>query len=800
MSDPVRNSSRTLRYGAFDAAGRRVATFVLDVDASTITGSGSVDLQDAIEAALARVDSSANSDLAYLGDLLAAEFTPLELSVRRIPAADIVFNGQLDAKSGMFAGRSTVSEGVEALPAALQKRIADSISSVGTRLADELADEIEKLKDEPAQAAGALRVAQADGRLGLQPSRRLGDALAAIDADALGDEASRDLLTLRVMVDTRLDRYAEAGRDARTLLRRWKDYPPTLAAEFRNIEAVAHAKAGRAETAITIWTELAHETPGVSAGQRAQMLRNLAFAAPAHDPRALEWIELSADAYLQAGERREAAINHVHWGDMLEHHDAGKAVAMLESAGALLDEGGPIGDALRAALQFARAQRLAALERLPEALTAAIEAVEARRGLAGQEEELLASLALAEMLARRLDDTRAVDLAKESATLLVEIPNQRFLLGARIDALLRSWNGESADHIRIALAASKDVAVRIAGGTALAISDPALDSEARLAELETLHARMTDDGASGELLTPLRLAIAHVLHQSGARARAIPWLERILADEPLAAGIADMLLDTLGHQGDWQAAALVARRELTLKGESYPRLMTLAEIALAGGMADEALGTALAARRLTAIEKERSDAQLVFERALGEGASLAVASATPAIAAIPAAALEDALNDFARKVSVDYRMDYWEKPPGAKDHDWVARPERRAQIQLRTWLDGRFGGRVTILEEIATGAGRLDLLVQLAGGMQVILELKMLGFRYSSTYAAEGAEQILHYMENRDVRLGFLVVFDARIRDNGKQLIEPPGGRGSTVRELLIDVRPRVGKSGGESS
>ena len=91
----------------------------------------------------------------------------------------------------------------------------------------------------------------------------------------------------------------------------------------------------------------------------------------------------------------------------------------------------------------------------------------------------------------------------------------------------------------------------------------------------------------------------------------------------------------------------------------------------------------------------------------------------------------------------------------------LARSGATLRARVRTWLDAKFEGRVTTLEEISMGAGRLDLPVQLAGGSQVILEPKMLGAGYSRSYAKEGEEQILPYMENRDVRLGYLVVFDA---------------------------------------
>jgi hypothetical protein len=68
----------------------------------------------------------------------------------------------------------------------------------------------------------------------------------------------------------------------------------------------------------------------------------------------------------------------------------------------------------------------------------------------------------------------------------------------------------------------------------------------------------------------------------------------------------------------------------------------------------------------------------------------------------------------------------------------------------------------------------------------------MCGFGYSSTYAAEGNDQIRHYMENRNVHLGYLVVLDARLNDYAQPLRAAGADGADTVEEIFVDVRPRV--------
>ncbi|MGE4126289.1 MAG: hypothetical protein AB7E59_13680 [Pusillimonas sp.] len=151
---------------------------------------------------------------------------------------------------------------------------------------------------------------------------------------------------------------------------------------------------------------------------------------------------------------------------------------------------------------------------------------------------------------------------------------------------------------------------------------------------------------------------------------------------------------------------------------------------------------------------------------------------------------EQALSEFCMFVQADKRMTFWNKKEGK--HEWIPRPEGHGQNLLHTYLKGKFGERIGIYEEISAGAGRVDIYVQLLGGLSIIVELKMCGSRYSSGYAASGEIQLLHYMENRNSYLGYLVVFDSRIRDFGSKLLQERQPDRFTVCEIICDVRPQI--------
>ena len=73
-----------------------------------------------------------------------------------------------------------------------------------------------------------------------------------------------------------------------------------------------------------------------------------------------------------------------------------------------------------------------------------------------------------------------------------------------------------------------------------------------------------------------------------------------------------------------------------------------------------------------------------------------------------------------------------------------------------------------------------------------MIELKMCGVTYSAGYAAQGIEQLAHYMDSKESHIGHLIVFDARRRDFGKGM-GPQAKRGAhQIAVRFVDIRPDV--------
>jgi tetratricopeptide (TPR) repeat protein len=157
-----------------------------------------------------------------------------------------------------------------------------------------------------------------------------------------------------------------------------------------------------------------------------------------------------------------------------------------------------------------------------------------------------------------------------------------------------------------------------------------------------------------------------------------------------------------------------------------------------------------------------------------------------------------AMDSFSKSISSDSRMHFFkldkEKPKWK--YKWIQNPEEESKHLLITFLNAYFGrSGVEILQESRAGAGFIDLYLMLRGGLKVIVELKLCGNGYSSTYAKSGEEQLEHYLENTDTKVGFLIVFDSRTRDFGKYLEPSQILNGCQIITTRIDLRTEVKKT-----
>ena len=332
--------------------------------------------------------------------------------------------------------------------------------------------------------------------------------------------------------------------------------------------------------------------------------------------------------------------------------------------------------------------------------------------------------------------------------------------------------------------------------------DPSLKDDARLGLLEENLALLGTRPREGLMKQPLRLAIAKQLERAGHVDRSELWYRRVLEDDPFDVEALQLLLNNLWNREKWGDAATMLARQIAICG-AWPNL-TFAygkSLFMAGSLSEAITALTQAANQFEDDNALKKIALDLREQALKSGAVPivhAVKLDEPSPRPVTVEELAEDLREFSLFIKAFKRMGFWRLEN--RIHKWIEQPEQHAQDLLHTHMKARLQERVQIFEEVDSGAGRADILIQLAGGLSVIVELKMCGPGYSSSRASVGGIQLIHYMQNLSTQLGFLLVFDARKRDMGSSVLMTSDAGCATIEEMFVDVRPVVTERRGKKT
>ncbi|KVR44954.1 tetratricopeptide repeat protein [Burkholderia multivorans] len=736
---------------------------------------------------------------AKLKEILAEEGYKVEV----LPAADHTLSFVMDMRTGAMIGTHTpLHDAIASDSDAIAQRIFDSLATKFKQDQDELAGRISTAITEGLHADAMQLVCQAyeSGSAGLPPTELLLDALHSVDLSAATDEQRLTVLKWRTLAAEALGKSDVAATAAEELLSGWgHTFSAEQVSELRMILAAGAMKRGSKETALMLWRELLNEPRSLGAGNRGWAWRNISFALPVDDPEALRAARYSADAFMEAGDKNGAAKSLMQVANCLLHSEPTQALAAIDEILPLLDSDALAYRPVKAATLHARANRLMKLGRYTEAAADAQSAVDLWRGIMGTESELVSSLYLAAFAAEGAGDKAAnIRLKSEADKLAAALPTSRFALGNRLLALSEVFNKEDADKLAADAIRDGDHDVVASVRYVQASNDVTLSDSSRLMLLEEGLNALEKVNSRSSMVTVLQCAIGNQLTKMSQYKRARGWYEKVLKTEPLDKSAREGLLNCLWQAEAWAEAVLFLKSQLALLGE-MPGLMFAYGRSMfeAGDMPGAFRALRKAEELAESMPHVKANASALAQRALalaGTIPPLTQASDPPLPVTLDD--LDQELERFSSFVAGAKRMVFWTKLDSSADYDWIAKPERQAQHLLHTFLKARFLDRIDVFEEIATGAGRLDIYVQLHGGLSAVIELKMCGFGYSSSYASAGEEQIVHYMSNRRSAIGYLVVFDARLNDFATPLTEAPRQDSLTIRSHFVDVRPRVSARG----
>ena len=710
----------------------------------------------------------------------------LGYGVQQLPSGDLQVKMEISADTGRrVAVISQLHDFAE--PTGMGQLLLDAVARVGSTARATMAQKItEGLEADNAEsAAQALIEWAAVGPLlgvtdtDLEEARR-------VPIDALSSQLRGEVLSIRLALAGQLNDLCEQTED--DLHAMLNEFGPTMDTAKRAATAgfegaIARAR-GYTATAIRHWKAALKGKDST----RGHALYDLSRAYPTTEPEAARYAEMAADAMLQAGDQTVAARCLQRLAACLLVQDPKRALASIDRACGIL--GARLLDRdLKAGLLHYKAEALEKLGLTKPAFDAAVQAAHERRDLIGAEEERYSSLGLASLLAQNAGDAaRANELKAEAEQLAAAFSEPR--------ARLRHAAGEMAFNYDSAKAATLQAEAEKLGETAIAGLLTAVKamhegtSEQRLEWLEDALVRLCLAKAPGGDTEVVLQVLAQELMNQGEGDLAIRNFQEVLRINPFNQEARQNIAALLQKTERWKEAVDFFEAQREIFGDKPVLLYYLGKAYLNIGDVNAAATTLLLSKSVAgANENLKARAEQLIQQAIQGGGKLDLTKTVAQHDVVTHAEFEAKLAEMGHFFAAEKRMSLW-RSVGKGKHEWVEHPEARAQDTVAAFLSGGFAKRIEVLEAVAAGAGFVDLYVIGEGRFRAIVELKMLGEGYSSTYAFAGENQITHYMDQKKVAIGYLVIFDARKRDFGKRPEEATVPTNKTIRVLLVDVRP----------
>lgn len=718
--------------------------------------------------------------------------------IEDIESGDYKVEMTIDMLSGHLVGRVDGLHDFAPPDAPLARKIVGAVADTFKKIPNDLAQDIERAvaTGDPKDIVSAVKKGREHGAFGVTPTVRLLNSLVAIDVSRLDAGDRRLVRESRLHVASILKRTDIASIDAMSLLKEEAErLNNEQKAHLEMVIALAEIKLDHKESALNIWRRLLKTPETLGAEGRGWAWRNIALTLERDSVDARHAAKCSADAFLEAGNKKEASTSLMMLVDYLLLEDPSAAIKKIDEIIALIEQKDLYTRELRAAALHARANRLAQLGKHADARADVMEAVKLWCGLIGAENQLISSLHLAATEAQIVGEADiAKELTDKADKLTEEVNSSHFGLSKRIIQLGEAFDRERAAELLLEVEKAGNPELVAGLRVMQVIRDTDLSDTEQLSLLEETLNQLDKARVREMVKQPARLALASKLYDLSYPERAESLWNEILAANPYESLARDALISSLWSREKWGDAAILLKKQIDLLGQMPGLMYAYGRSLLEAGDVSGAIPPLTQAIDLA---QDKPDLQKVArelrERALHMGGTVVQRAQDKhqAITAVTNEEFGQALELFSCFVSAEKRMRFWCKAEGKKDYSWIKHPEKQAQDYLHTFLKARLLEHVNLFEELGSGAGRLDIYVQLYGGLSLILELKMCGYGYSSSYAAAGEDQILHYMEHRRSNLGYLIVFDARLEEFGQPFLQTEGP--FTISCKFIDMRPRIG-------
>lgn len=561
------------------------------------------------------------------------------------------------------------------------------------------------------------------------------------------------------------------------------------------LKANAATQQGRKELAALLYKQVISCT---NSPVRAWAYRGIAKILGPYDPDSYANESLAADCFLQAGNKMEYANSQLYIARQLKSTDPQTSLAIINNIIKVFDKDNLHNQEIIASLLQEKAMLLDKIGETQESLNEAVRAAEIRTGsnIVGNELEAISSINTVFYLSEKVKDLmtpqRFKVLHSQAELVMNEEDKNYYSLTKRIATLL----GE--DNL-IELAKLGNDVLRLGQPDlivlyymAMGIRDATI--EKRIQHLETALVKVQQYNLRNDMWALLSSAFANVYLESGALEEALKWFRESMKHDPYNFIDRQNYLSLLWTKKLWKESAEFLGAQLERQPETPEILYAYGRSLFEAGDPQRAIPI------LRKVQKMGPSPSYVEEYLLkaidacaaGNLPVLPLQMDENAIEQISLDRLTNCLNDFASFIKQDKRKTFWQSNGPTKGHKWISHPEKHGQNLLHTFVKSRFDDAVEALEEVGAGAGRIDIYIRFRSGLAVIVELKMCGDGYTKSYAQDGLQQLAHYLDNKGTHIGYLMIFDGRLRDYGKGFQSSYSHNAYTIYATVIDVRPTV--------
>lgn len=512
----------------------------------------------------------------------------------------------------------------------------------------------------------------------------------------------------------------------------------------------------------------------------------------------------AADAFLVGGKKREFVTSKVLLSNRVRNSNPEQAIVYLEEAIGVLNEEDLQEREWLARLALNKAQIYHTCGQHEAAVDEAERSIDLRgkNATIGNEAARIASLNSALLFSEHIevDDSRRATYDKyevmiaelENGMLVKDQPS--YLLRKKLSQALVDKDVGMLKELETDVMEERDVDIRASYWISRVLAKTDATFLGKLELTEKAWSEASAGKASYDLMAAICSLFADLYLENQDTDKALYWYKESLYYNPFLWHCRQNYLALLWGDERWDDAVKFLESQRERFGDMPSLLFAYGKSLVEAGRSGEALPILWQAQKKS---PEASYIKTYISKAMDNFDGTVVTAEEIGEAVVPSdgvtlTALEECLKDFVKFVSQDKRMSFWRYDPQQKGHKWVKSPEQHGQNLLHTFIKSRFGSRVEAIEEVDTGAGRIDIYLRFENGLKTIIELKLCGGGYSKDYAVSGIEQLTHYLENKQTHLGYLLIFDGRMRDCGKGIDATYPYQNYTIRSFVADIRPKV--------